>query len=286
LLVESAWLGYGGRWRYKIAAYPETLSRNNLELKHLVKSARDRNIPTVFWNKEDGVHFDRFIDSASLFDVVLTVDENCIPRYRERLGPNVKLGVMPFAVQPAIHHPKAEAPHLRRACFVGSYSHHIHDRRRQWQDMMFGVAEPMGLRVYDRNSDRKAKHYRYPALPWMTVRKGVPYEKTADIYRKHMVSLNVNTIEDSPTMFSRRLIEIVACGGFAVTNPSPAVDRFFKDYVKVVRNAAECQELIKRVAKDGWSKQERERALAGADYVLKHHTWKHRLKQIAELVGI
>ncbi len=286
LLVESAWNGWRNKWKYGIASYPSHPNRTNTKLSDLVARARDLGIPTVFWNKEDGAHFDRFIDSAALFDTVLTVDENCIPRYRERLGPSFKLGVMPFAVQPVMHHPQQQGPSLRRANFVGSYSHHIHTKRREWQDLMFAAAQPLGLTVYDRNSNRKADHYRYPALPWLEVRSSVPYAQTADIYRQHMVSLNVNTVDDSPTMFSRRLVEIVACGGLAVTNPSPSVDRFFKDYVATVHNPEECAELMQRIAKDGLSKADRERALAGADYVLKHHTWQHRLQQIAEVAGV
>jgi spore maturation protein CgeB len=285
LLVESAWFGRWNSWKYKIASYPDVPSRNNNALRRLVARARDKGIPTVFWNKEDGVHFERFIDSASLFDVVLTVDENCLPRYRERLGPSVKLGVLPFAVQPAIHHPVAGEPPLRRANFVGSYSRHIHDRRREWQDMLFQAAQPMGLTVFDRNSGRKAERYRYPPLPWMDVRPAVPYEKTADIYRRHAVSINVNTVEDSASMYSRRLVEIIACGGLAVTNPSPAVSRYFADYCTVVHNAEEANEVMARIARDGLSRQDRERALAGADYVLKHHTWAHRLQDIQRIIA-
>lgn len=286
LFVESTWSGYANRWKYGVAAYPGHPARNNNRLRKLVDRARKLKIPTIFWNKEDGVHFERFIDSAALFDIVLTVDENCLPRYRERLGSGVKLGVLPFAVQPAFHHSQLGTPIIRRANFVGSYSHHVHTLRRQWQDMMFEAAQPLGLTVYDRNSDRKAAHYRYPPLPWMDVRKSVSYAQTADIYRQHMVSLNVNTVDDSPTMFSRRLVEIVACGGLAVTNPSPSVDRFFKDYVVTVHNAEECKEVFSRIARDGLSRLDRERALAGADYVLQNHTWKHRLQQIAEIAGI
>lgn len=286
LFIESAWVGVFNSWKYKIASYPGVASRNNNALWHLVCRARELGIPTVFWDKEGSVHFERFIDSASLCDVVLTVDENCLLPYRERLGPNVKLGVMPFAVQPIFHYPSPNLPNIRRANFVGSYSHHIHHRRREWQDTMFQACEPLGLTVYDRNSDRKAAHYRYPPLPWMDVRPSVPYAQTADIYRQHAVSLNVNTVDDSPTMFSRRLIEIVACGGFAVTNPSPSVERYFKDYVQVVHNEEECREVLNRVARDGLSKVDRDRALAGAEYVLQNHTWAHRLKQIAEIVGL
>ena len=78
LLVESAWQGYKNRWKYKIASYPDVPKRNNHALRRLVERAKDKGIPTVFWNKEDGVHFDRFINSAKLFDHVFTVDENCM----------------------------------------------------------------------------------------------------------------------------------------------------------------------------------------------------------------
>ncbi len=284
LLVESAWNGWRGKWRYGVASYADHPERNSSKLRDLVARARDLGIPTVFWNKEDSVHFERFIDSASLFDVVLTVDENCLPRYRERLGPSVKLGVLPFPVQPAIHHPVPDEPPLRRANFVGSYSRHIHDRRRAWQDMLFQAAQPLGLTVYDRNSGRKAERYRYPSLRWMDVRPAVTYEKTADIYRRHAVSINVNTIEDSPSMYSRRLVEIIACGSLAVTNPSPAVSRYFADYCAVVHNAEEAREVMSRIARDGLSRKDRERARAGADYVLKHHTWMHRLEEIQRVI--
>lgn len=285
LLVESAWSGRWNSWEYKIASYPDVPSRNNQALRRLVTKAREKGIPTVFWNREDGVHFERFIDSASLFDVVLTVDENCIPRYRERLGPQVKLGVLPFAVQPAIHHPVEAEPRLRRANFVGSYSHHIHDRRRHWQDLLFNAAEPLGLTVYDLNSGRKADRYRFPPMPWMEVRPAVRYEKTADIYRQHAVSLNVNTIEDSASMYSRRLVEIIACGGLAITNPTPSVSRYFADYCTVVHNAEEARDVMARIARDGLSRQDRERARAGAEYVRQHHTWAHRLEDIQRIIA-
>jgi spore maturation protein CgeB len=286
LLVESAWDGWRGKWKYGISSYPNHPWRNNKKLQDLVCRAKDLGIPTVFWDKEGSVHFERFIDSASLFDIILTVDENCLPRYRERLRHNVKLDVMPFAIQPIFHHPSSNLPNIRRANFVGSYSHHIHDSRRLWQNTMFRSCQSLGLTVYDRNSDRKATHYRYPPMPWMDIRPSVPNARTADIYREYAVSLNVNTVDNSPTMFSRRLIEIVACGGFAVTNPSTSVDRYFKDYVQVVHNEEECREVLNRVARDGLSKIDRDRALAGAEYVLQNHTWAHRLKQIAEIVGL
>ena len=287
LFVESAWQGYKNRWKYKIASYPDVPKRNNHALRRLVERAKDKGIPTVFWNKEDGVHFDRFIDSAKLFDHVFTVDENCIPKYKAVMGENASVHTLMFAVQPKFH--SFDGFHFKhhRANFVGSYSHHIHDRRRMWQDAMFQTASKtgLGLTIFDRNSGRKSSNYRYPALPEMDILPALSYPQTAQVYKDYLVSLNVNTIEDSATMFSRRLVEILACGGIAVTNPSLAVEQMFADYCHVVCNADEMQELFARL-KYGPSADDLARAEAGARYVAQNHTWKHRLEQIAKVIGL
>lgn len=284
LLVESAWLGRRNAWRYRIAAYPDHPERTNAALARVVALARDLGIPAVFWNKEDGVHFDRFIDSARLFDTILTVDETAIPRYRAVLGPAVRLGTLMFGVQPAIHHFTGFAVKHRRANFVGSYSAHVHPRRRAWQDLLFHAAARIGVTAFDRNSDRRSAIYRYPALAHLEVRPSVPHAATAAIYRDYLVSLNVNTVEDSPTMFSRRLVEILACGGIAVTTPSLAVERLFRDYCLIAQDADSARAILDRLAA-GPSPEDRERARAGAEHVLRHHTWRQRLEDLLAAIG-
>lgn len=283
LFVESAWQGRRNAWKFKIAAYPDYPQRSNAALRKVVDYARELDIPCVFWNKEDCIHFERFIDSAALFDFIFTVDVNCVERYRQRIDRDVVVTPLPFAIQPKIHHPGSEGYKYRRACFMGSYSRHIHTRRRQWQDMLFNAASEIGLTVFDRNSDRKSINYRYPPLPGLEVRKAVSHEQTAQVYRDYMVCLNVNTMEDSPTMFSRRLIEIIGCGGLAVTTPALAVDTYFRDYCHVVACEGEARELFKAL-KEGWRPQEHAMTRAGADYVLRTHTWAHRLDTILDVV--
>ncbi|WP_051519497.1 glycosyltransferase [Comamonas aquatica] len=287
LFVESAWNGHRDAWKFKIAAYPDYPERNNRTLTRMVAYARDLGIPCVFWNKEDGVHFDRFIDSAKLFDHIFTVDENCIPRYRAVVGGGGTVNTLMFPVQPKTHHFTGFDFKYRRANFVGSYSHHVHDRRRLWQDLMFGAASDtgLGLTVVDRNSDRKSPNYRFPSAPGLEVRPALSHARTAQVYKDYLVSLNVNTIEDSATMYSRRLVEILACGGIAVTNPSPAVERYFKDFCHVVHDADEATDLFARL-KYGPSADDLARAEAGARYVLNEHTWAHRLAEIVRVVGL
>ena len=287
LLVESAWQGANNAWKFKIAAYPDHPQRNNNALKKIIAYARDLGIPTVFWNKEDGVHFDRFIDSARWFDHVFTVDSNCVAKYKAVMGEQASVHTLMFAIQPRTHGFRGFDFKHRRANFVGSYSHHVHDRRRAWQDMLFTAAADtgLGLTVVDRNSARKAGHYRFPDWPDLQVLPAVPHGQTAQLYRDFLVSLNVNTIEDSPTMFSRRLVEILGCGGIAVTNPTPAVDGLFRDYCHVVQDMAEAKDLFDRL-RHGPAPQDLERARAGAEYVLQHHTWAHRLQQIKDVIGV
>lgn len=287
LFVESAWQGWRNHWKYRIATYPDHPERNNADLTRLVQSAHDLGIPTVFWNKEDSVHFDRFIASAKLFGAIFTVDASCVPRYRAVVGEDVHVGALPFAVQPALHSFTGIDETARRgASFVGSYSRHIHDARRVRQDVLLEAAASMlGLTVYDRNSDRRGGHYRYPDFAGLKVHPKVPYARTAAIYKAHLASLNVNTIEDSETMFSRRLIEILACGGLAVSTPALAIDHMFKEWVHVVDGADAARELFERLARDGYSARDREMMHGGAEHVLAHHTWSHRLDTVLDAIG-
>jgi len=286
LFVESAWLGHRNAWRYRIASYPDNPDRNNRMLVGLLQYARGLGIPTVFWNKEDGAHFDRFIDSARYFDHIFTVDENTIPKYRAHLGNEASVHSLLFPVQPRFHHFTGFDAKIKQACFVGSYSSHIHEVRRARQHMLFQAAsDSIGLTVFDRNSNRKSKNYRYPDYPNLIVENAISYPNTAKIYRSYLASLNVNTIEDSPTMYSRRLIEIIACGGLAVTTPAKSIDRYFKNYCHVVHSEEEARDLLLRL-KHGLTADDLEMARAGATYVQQNHTWAHRLEQIRGVLKI
>lgn len=285
ILVESAWCGHEDKWRYKIANYPGYPERSNVELRKLLELADRHNIPAVFWNKEDGAHFNRFIDSASLFKYVLTVDSNCVERYQAILGSSVKVGVLPFAVQPKFHHPNDLPPRYSESLFVGSYSHHIHNARQQWQDMAFTAASPYGLTVVDRNSDRKSDVYRYPDLPNMTIKSAVPYDQTGELFRQYSHCLNVNTVVDSPSMFSRRLIEIMACGRLAVTNPSLSVSTRFEGMCEVIESKEQADELFAQLSK-GYTKQQVEMMRYASDHVLQNYNYDQWIKRIVEFIEL
>ncbi|PQZ65017.1 spore coat protein [Achromobacter sp. MYb9] len=281
LFVESAWQGFRNSWKYGIASYPDHPERTNLQLRRMLDAAQRAGIPAVFWNKEDSVHYSRFIGSARLFRYIYTVDENCIEQYRADSPGALVIGTLPFPIQPRFHHPEVKARQdSGYSCFIGSYGTHVHPRRRQWQDSLFEVFSAKGLDVYDRNSGRKSLHYRYPSLPGLTVRPRVSYEKTASLYKSYKFNLNVNTVEASPTMYSRRLIEILAVGGVAITTPSLAASELFSEYCHIVSSRRDMEDVIR------WSASQyriaQERARHGAQMVRENHTWAHRLQTLED----
>ena len=77
LLVESAWSGNNGEWRYLLTNYT---SRDVNPLRDLVKHCREHGLTTVFWNEEDPPNFDVFIDAAKEFDFVFTTDVDSISK--------------------------------------------------------------------------------------------------------------------------------------------------------------------------------------------------------------
>jgi spore maturation protein CgeB len=287
LFVESAWHGYKNRWKYKIASYPDVPKRNNKKLKKVVHYAKKFNVPTIFWNKEDGVHFERFIDSAKFFDHIFTVDANCIEKYKAVVPKKTTVNPLMFAVQEKFHYFDGFHIKYNSVNFVGSYSTHIHSKRRMWQDMMFSSTQETGMNlvVFDRNSNRKSHNYRYPKLKNIKVKNAISYKKTAEIYKKYLLSLNVNTIENSPTMVSRRLLEIIACGGVAITNSSQAVDNYFKEYCYIVQNKEDMIKLL-TYFQNGLQEEDYQKLRAGAKYIAKYHTWKHRIQEIKDVIGI
>lgn len=286
LFAESAFHGVAEEWRYKLAKQPKYMRLSKPRtIGRLVSLARERGIPSAFWNKDDGAFFEEFLDVARLFPYVFTTDNTCVPRYKKALSRESRVAVLPMPYQPAFHHFTGFAAEKNEGCFVGSYYTKILNSRRRFLDMVFAACDTarMPLHVFDRNSNRLSRllEFRFPRHAQLRLHPHVPYEATASLYKRHIFSLNVNSVTDSDTMCSRRLLEILACGGLLVTNTSPAVQREFGEFCYVVENAEQAAELFGRL-RYGATATDKERAAAGAAHVRSRHTWECRLEQLAE----
>lgn len=289
IFVESAFHGVHDEWRYKLNKQPKYLSfLPSKEITAIAELARDRNIPAVFWNKDDGAFFHAFLDVARNFPYVFTTDSTCLPQYARRLPSGSSAHLMPMAYQSAFHNFTNFSFQVKGACFVGSYYKKFFERRRRFLGMIFDASAKAGLpmHIFDRNSKRLSHffEFRFPNRQDLIIHPGVPYTKTANIYKTYLVSINVNSIIASETMYSRRLLEILACGGICITNHNKCMETEFKDYCHIVASEEEAADLLARLS-FGPSALDLERARSGSEYVASRHTWTHRLQQLEDTVN-
>jgi len=284
LMVESAWVGNNGSWNKRVGYYGE---ENMKPLFNLIKWCNDNNIPTVFWNKEDPVHFNRFIKTAIKFDYIFTTDENMVPKYKELAG-HEQVFSLPFAAQPVIHNPiKIVEERENKACFAGSY-YRLHEDRAKDMDRVLDYAAKYGLDIYDRNYEKNLKglmpNHRFPERFEKNIKGSLRYYEIDKAYKGYNVMINVNTVKDSPTMFSRRVFEGLASGTPIVSTYAKGIETIFGDLVYISENEQEIDRAFEVLIND--KREYRRKSMLGIREVLSKHTYTQRLKFICEKAGI
>ena len=282
LLVESAWSGNNGEWRYLLTNYK---SRNVNPLRDLVKHCREHGLTTVFWNKEDPPNFDVFIDAAKEFDFVFTTDADCIPKYKEICGHD-RVYLMEFACQPRLHNPCRDKSWPRYpVCFAGSWMEKYSERRRSL-DVLLEPALAFGLHIFDRNFKVTGydSRYRFPDRYQSAIKGSLDYEHMLTAYRCYDVMMNVNTVTDSPTMFSRRVFECLACGTPVISTDSVGLRAMVSGYVRITRSSQDTTSHLQELLSD--EERRMREAHLGYRHVHTHHTYRHRMKEVFLEVGV
>jgi spore maturation protein CgeB/SAM-dependent methyltransferase len=282
LLAESAWLGNGGQWQYLFSKY---LARDVNPLRDLLAWCKAEGVTRVFWNKEDPSNFEVFKDVAQDFDIVFTTDEDCIPRYRELLGHD-RIYPLPFAAQPAIHNPMHDAIKRNRSvCFAGSWRARKYPERATDTETLLAPALEFGLDIFDRNANsKKAQELAFPAPFEAAVRGSLDYDAMLSAYRGYKAFLNVNSVKESPTMFARRVFELMACGTPVISSESVGIRAMLGSLVKIASTPEETRQHLERLLGDTGYRARY--AHAGYREVLTRHTYGQRLRAITDAVGV
>ena len=283
LFVESAWAGNGGLWRGKLTG-PKGPSE---DFRALVQWCQEQGIPTVFWNKEDPPHYEDFLPAASLFDEVFTSDSKRMAQYRADLG-HERIGVLPFAAQPAIHNPvrPGHGRHSRDVAFAGMYFAHKYPERRAQMDLVLGGALDAsasmgtGLEIFSRQLGGNAE-YQFPAPLDARVVGSLSYPQTLSAYKAYKVFLNVNSVVDSPSMCARRIFEISASGTPVVTAPSQAIGEFFSPAAVPVAGTRKEAEQLTRALVSNPELNDRTAHLAQRA-IWAAHTYSHRADTVLQ----
>ncbi|MGW9414245.1 glycosyltransferase [Arthrobacter cupressi] len=283
LFVESAWEGVDGLWRQKVGFYGD---EQFAVLRELLRYCNAHSVPTVFWNKEDPVHFNRFRVTAKYFDHVFTTDAECIPKYLESAGGRLKtVASLPFYAQPKLHNPlPSQRPYDHSVAYAGSYYGDKYPKRSTELARLLNAGRSFGLAIYDRQHLNPESPYRFPAALTGYVRGGLAYGEMVDAYKAHPVHINVNSVDASPTMFSRRVVEIAASGGAVVSGTGRGVREVLNGLVPVVTSKDEAELIIEE-----WMGNEAVRlrdAWLAYRFVQRGHTAGHRLAYALRAAGL
>ncbi|MGP5410619.1 glycosyltransferase family protein [Glutamicibacter ardleyensis] len=286
LFVESAWAGNNKAWQYHLTG----TSAPRPALIDMVTAFKAKEIPAVFWNKEDPPHFEDFLDCARLFDFVLTSDERKIVDYRRELGHD-KVAALSFAAQPVFHNPVRPLTQERRdVAFAGMYfAHKFPERREQMEIVLGGAADvshklPHGVDIFSRQHGGDEK-YQFPAPYDQYVVGSLDYDQMLSAYKYYNVFLNVNSVVDSPSMCARRIFEITAAGSAVVSAPSAAISNFFdSSEVLEVSTREDAANAIRSIVQ---SPELRDRMVhLGQRRIWTEHTYAHRAREIEAFVGL
>lgn len=280
LFVEAAWEGVDKEWEFKIANYS---SQKNNTLGKIVRYCESKGIPTVFWAKEDPYDFDVFINAAKLFDFVFTTDGDSIIRYKNTLNHN-NIYLLPFAAQPKIHNPiNKDKEILGQFIFPGGWYYKFPERCKQIEELL-DVAINYDLKIYDRFYNSVDKKNKFPDKYRPYIKEGLDYLSLVKEIKKYKILLNANSVDDSPTNFSRRVFESLGCGIPVVSNYSLGIENYFKDIVTLVKGKEEAKYQLDNLLSN--SNTIDTLSLLGLREVLNNHTYTHRMNTILDKINM
>ena len=283
LFIESCWKGNQGEWEYAFTS-PGLKHKNAQNLLKALDIAKDKGLPVLFWNKEDPMHYEKFLPIAEKCDIIFTTDSVRVDDYKQHLG-HENVHSLPFAANPYICNPMNRSRYEEESiCFAGSYYSVGHDDRKLQMDKMLPALLNLNGVIYDRMSKLDNERYYFPTVYRDILRDSVSFKDMTALYKHFKIFLNVNTITESPTMMSRRVYELLACGTPVISTPSKSIEKQFSGIVQIATNAQEAEAIARDILEDPW--KHARLAHLGYREVMLHHTYENRKEIILSSLNI
>lgn len=274
LFVEAAWHGKDDQWIGKII-------RTAQETRSLLEWCNKQEIPTAFWAKEDPSDFDAFLNTAVLFDYIFTTDTDCIEKYKKTI-PQAKVFLLPFAAQPIRHNPIEKYHRKDTFCFAGAYYDRFPERQKDFSTLYDVLAELKDIDIFDRNYRDNRNLFIFPEKYKKSILGNLPNEQIDKAYKGYRYAININSIKTSPSMFARRVFELLASNTIVVSNYSKGLHLFFKDLVVHSDDKQTLLRCLEPILYD--EVYFRKFRLLGLRKVLQEHLYQDRLAYLAETI--
>ncbi|GGG64039.1 hypothetical protein GCM10011374_29470 [Kocuria dechangensis] len=277
LLIASTWRGRFEEWH-------GTSTSSGIVRTEVIPHFRSLGVPVAFYSKEDPPNYVRFRPLAQEADYVFTSAAEKIRDYLEDCTDARDVQALTFGVNPLVHNPVGSRRTRRQeVLFAGSWLSHKYPTRQKDAAALFDgvLAASRDLLILDRNSQLGDPRYFYPEPYLPHIGPGVDHADLMRIQRMVDVQLNLNSVNDSTTMFANRAVELQAMGALVVSNYSLAVNDLFPE-VQLVDDAAEVPGIL-----DAVQGTELYRAqMSGLRRVFTDHLAFDRMGDILRTVGL
>lgn len=287
LLITSAWRGLDDEW-FNVALSGSP-ARHALETS-IVPLARERGIPIAFYSKEDPPNYARFASLAKLADHVFTSAVECVPKYRSYLNSEVPVSVLPFAVNYMHHNPLGSMRHQgREFVFAGSWLEHKYPERKSAALRIFdGLLEAgADLTIVDRNLEldeerfANPERYLFPERYLPHLHRPLDHEVLLGLQRLLPVSINLNSVTASQSMYANRVIELQAMGTFVVSNYNAGMNSLHPQ-VCIPDSVLDMKQTYEALTQTSI----RQAQVAGIRHAFTANTAFDRIDTIAEAMGL
>lgn len=278
LFIESAWRGKDELWKNSVGT-------DSTEIAGIMAWCRARRIPTMFWNKEDPVHFETFLSFAQGFDYIFTTDIDCIGRYKAALGHD-RVYFLPFACQPTSNNPIEKYQRKDAFCFAGAYYVRYPERQRDFDTFIDALSTLAPVEIYDRNYGKDDPNYQFPERYQGLIKGTLPFDKIDLAYKGYRFAINLNSVKHSQTMFARRVFDLLGSNTVTVSNYSHGLRLMFGDLAITTDSGDQLINRLGGLLGGAGEMTYRKHRLAGLRKVLTEHTYADRLAYIlAKVTG-
>lgn len=222
-------------WKFKNISIAKFLQEQNnnfanvqIFLNNLKKISEELEFKIIIWNKEDPVHYDVFSYLTEYTKYYFTSDINMIPKYK--IDYNKEINCIGFFIDPYIHNPIGNYD-VFDSCFAGRVYPNI-KKRFEDSNLLLETCLNSGLDliIFDRCPKKnKSKSFKYYDEFKDYVYDRLEYLKLMEIYKYFKIIINLNTVQNSNTMFARRVYEAVGFKKNIISNYSDGVKNNFKN---------------------------------------------------------
>jgi spore maturation protein CgeB len=220
---------------------------------------------TVLWVCDDPWQFEDFSSKwAPCVDHIITTDPGMLSAYRA-IGCEDRLIISQWGVNTSIYTPASVEQDIA-VSFVG----HAHSDRQATIQAIEDKGIP--VQVFGRGWGNRAARLSDAEM--------------IDVFRRSKINLNLGlSIDSSCQQIKARNFEVLASGGFLITQRVPYLDRYCEDGRELVMydHCSEIPQLIGQYLNE--NEKRAEIARRGAERCRREHDWQHRFVAIFDAIG-